>query len=1569
TLAGTNNFDLAVSGLTTVTGNATFHVNTSGVELYLNGGLNSNTPGAVISKSGGQRMRIQGNGVFASGSQVHVNAGTLELRGTSSTDAASTPLGAGTDTVIYLNAGTLDLRTYSSNSTFGGTTATAGGYHVAVTGNATINLDRYTGSGSGQRVRIGSLSIGSSMLTVNSGSSYYFGVNGPVEMTGSSIFNMSAPIPDFYGQVSGGRLIKQGSAALRLQAADNVNTYDGGSVINQGWLYGYNAGGLGSGDILVNPGGGVAMGKATTLRAGQIAAVRSSTLGLGMVGINYSAAPSTLLPNLNLTNAPAGIFAGGGNYTVSLDLGNLFGDTVSGDDRWYLGAIAWSDTYYRADALAPGAENTYRLGGGGGNMHVNRNAATSSAGVTGASGHNLLTGSAAVAIGMAASNLRSHGSSSLVVGGTNDYTGGTVVHRGMAFHLASAATATQSGAGTGDIHVYGDFWLRTAGTLTNGSGGNVNSVITHPGSRIRLDSNDGGIGFVASDQTNRWGDNAALFLDGARFFVGSRNGGGAINEVIGDVTFARGSSIMPDKYSTVRAYITAASLTRVGSGTLLIPQGDGTLPDQTTVDGQERFIVTTFNNDLSLINTNGMAAPYLIDSNDHHFVVYNNTVVGGTRVGFQQIAYESTNLNTASSTQKVNTAAVTLTTNPTVYALRTTSTITSSGANNTITIRSGGLIAAGGTINANLVFDDGNGPTEALIYTGATTVVTGAITASQITKFGTGGELQLNSATPVFDGPIVVNDGLIRLLTLNALGANATITLNGGGSANGSDTAGHGIVFAANTGNADEVAYTHGNVTSWDNNRILFIPGGNDRTQTVGDFTMKATGDLSVMQLRIEGSRNRINTGSITLDSPEAILHVHNNSFASGASSVIAPAALVGDGKSITKLGSAILELGDMTGSLTNSSLTVGQGALRVFSGASLGSSNAIVIDRGAALEIAASNFSLAGATTLTQVAGSAERWNVEDARGTSDYVLPQGVTLQLNTSITPDSARTITLTGGSLEPFLYSDSTAQAVFRVVGSNVTIDLADHSYLGQNVLIGTTGADMGQTNLMTAGPLSTAFRGAGLIVQGQITGAGFDLTKIGGDIAILAGPTSTYRNTIVDQGMLQIGANNALPTAGVLTTRLDGVFDLNGYDQQVGNLGVRDGVTLGGTGLGYSGTIVNSAYAISALTAGNADDHTYYGIISGNIALVKTGTGTLTLGAANTYIGPTTLNQGTLSVALVADGGLASHLGASSGEASNLVFDGGALRYTGASATTNRNFTLGAAGGTMEVAGLETLALTMAGVGQGSGGLTKGGSGTLVLANHQQYDGGTTVSDGALRVTTAGSLKHNASDKVFISADADNDFSTPGARLIRQIAQDQPYDGLGSQIVGGYGTRADIAKGTNTSGGIRDLSMAWREPGATEPAPLGYIGLVSDVLELAGMAETGGPHGESDLFVLTMSYDPAALHGRETELASTGNLYLAWLDPVDGWENAVLGNFGGTDSFAGVGAWTDFVDGANLAASLGHWGVDLGQHLVWAVANHNSQFAVMAVPEPTSLLLLASLVGLFATFRRGRRRTS
>src|SRR4029078_5043720 len=113
-------------------------------------------------------------------------------------------------------------------------------------------------------------------------------------------------------------------------------------------------------------------------------------------------------------------------------------------------------------------------------------------------------------------------------------------------------------------------------------------------------------------------------------------------------------------------------------------------------------------------------------------------------------------------------------------------------------------------------------------------------------------------------------------------------------------------------------------------------------------------------------------------------------------------------------------------------------------------------------------------------------------------------------------------------------------------------------------------------------------------------------------------------------------------------------------------------------------------------------------LTANDALSVNGTGTVTLNSANTYNGPTLIANGmTLSVGILANGGVNSGIGSSSNAATNLILDGGTLLYRGPATSTDRDFTITGAARYMDASGdsnapltfTNTAPITIAGAGQ------------------------------------------------------------------------------------------------------------------------------------------------------------------------------------------------------------------------------------------------------------------------------
>jgi autotransporter-associated beta strand protein len=207
------------------------------------------------------------------------------------------------------------------------------------------------------------------------------------------------------------------------------------------------------------------------------------------------------------------------------------------------------------------------------------------------------------------------------------------------------------------------------------------------------------------------------------------------------------------------------------------------------------------------------------------------------------------------------------------------------------------------------------------------------------------------------------------------------------------------------------------------------------------------------------------------------------------------------------------------------------------------------------------------------------------------------------------------------------------------------------------------------------------------------------------------------------------------------------------------------LTLGGTvALGANDIVFDGSGAITAT-----------GIVSGTGTLTKNDAGTLTLNAANTYSGGTTLNAGTISTnsntglgtgALTLAGGtvvstasntlantttLTGNAGLSNLTLSgNLTQSGGNRTLTLNNATVSGNVALSESGTgrTLTVYTDTGSSSTLSGVisngGAGAGGLTKTGAGTLTLSGANTYTGNTTVSAGTLQLGASNRISNSSS---------------------------------------------------------------------------------------------------------------------------------------------------------------------------------------------------------------------------------
>jgi len=169
-----------------------------------------------------------------------------------------------------------------------------------------------------------------------------------------------------------------------------------------------------------------------------------------------------------------------------------------------------------------------------------------------------------------------------------------------------------------------------------------------------------------------------------------------------------------------------------------------------------------------------------------------------------------------------------------------------------------------------------------------------------------------------------------------------------------------------------------------------------------------------------------------------------------------------------------------------------------------------------------------------------------------------------------------------------------------------------------------------------------------------------------------------------------------------------------------------------------------------------------------------------------------------------------------------------------------------------------------------------------------------------------------------------------------VSQGESYTNVADSVAatGGFmGTSAAILAGTNGSTTVDGSDRALTKCVATGWTPAGS-GENSDVLHLLGMTDVG--EASTDTFVLSMGYHAAGL---TTEQLEGGLFALCMKNSYGRWIRAVDANTGGSNTFV-LGAW-------NGAYGLGTYGVDTNTESVWAVINHNSEFAAALthIPAP------------------------
>ncbi|CAN5761140.1 hypothetical protein BH09VER1_BH09VER1_13230 [soil metagenome] len=541
-------------------------------------------------------------------------------------------------------------------------------------------------------------------------------------------------------------------------------------------------------------------------------------------------------------------------------------------------------------------------------------------------------------------------------------------------------------------------------------------------------------------------------------------------------------------------------------------------------------------------------------------------------------------------------------------------------------------------------------------------VITSGNNGGQVVKSGTG-TLTLSGSSSYNFGT-TVNGGMLLV------GANALVSTNGAlGNSNSA------VVVGASSGTLSAGLLTAGAFTVA---RDINVQAGNTGVTTLGGDTATASTFSGAVTLNKSATYVSLASGTATFSGVQSGANSVTVGDAGHTGTVLfSNTANTYSGTTILTSG-ATLEVKRLTAGGSNSSI------------GSSGTAATSVVFSGGILK-----YSGTGDTTNRLFTIDANGGTI-DASGSSNAALTFSNTAVLVASGT--GARTLTLTGAStgnntLTSILADPTTGQTSLTKSGAGLWILGGLNTYTGLTTVSSGTLAYSANNQIATggvtvSGATATLAMGAnsdtvGTVTVdggGRITGSGtltstssFEL-KDGNVSTILAGSgiglnkttsgtaTITAANsysglTDVQNGKLLYGASNVIAAGNVQVS--GGVLDLATFSDTVGAVTVTGGSIIG------SGTLTGSSYAVQSGTIG--------AVLGGSgVTMTKSTSGTVTLSAANTFTGATTISAGTL---LVSSAGSLASSGVTVGASGNLIYNNTA----GYAGTVVVNGTLGGSG--------------------------------------------------------------------------------------------------------------------------------------------------------------------------------------------------------------------------------------------------------------------------------------------------
>jgi autotransporter-associated beta strand protein len=1028
--------------------------------------------------------------------------------------------------------------------------------------------------------------------------------------------------------VPGSELVKAGPRTLTLSG---TNTYTGLTTVNNGALQldspVANAG-VSAAGLLINATSGDSV--ARLLRDEQLPDVLT-------LSITNSGTRSALFDINGFTETISGLNITGlgansaGVLTGGLGTLNLLGDIVLNANRPAAnntGREILISSFGDYNFSAPGG--TLNLGGA-----RNITVETTNTGV------NIPGSDATIETNIVNGTITKLGSRTLILGGSNTYSGGTIIKAG-AVRATGPNGTTSTALGTGAVTLNG-------GTLelrNNGIGNN--GTITY-GNDLIIDPSQTTVSFDVRNNGANTGN--TLLLGTAVLGTQTLTVTGANDYSVGfnNVTLIGNPIVNPKSANLTLNNVSESggsrTLTKPGTSEgVLILGGNGTYTGGTnlpTGSGPLRLIA-------SVGSTNKPAGSGIVTLGSGTTLQFSPTVTTISGAGAVAGALTAKFYNGG---QTIN--------NSEVFELPTAVTSVS-------------ILADGTFFNRPSVITPNSGTNMLAVYSGLLNITTGGTynfqssggDASQLVIDG----VPVTTVNPAGTNPQAFSDGAVVPVTLSA--GFHTITMK---------------AFNAGSGGGLRVRYQGADTA----NVLQVIPGsklfsappslnvaniGAPVSIAAGSVTIDSRGSevdsgVSALTLGAGVALNLLNaggSGAFNVSGTTTLQGIATFNLASSLLNLSGDLADGGGNFAITKNGAGALIL---SGAKTfGGTLTINAGGVQVTNPASLGGTGNGTIVTNAVTPLSSTTTLAQSVVTVPSTAGLVvgafvSGTGIPLGATIASITGPNTFTLSVNATVTATNTLNYTF-GGTLDLNGVALN-AEPLTLSGGGSVSTPAA---------LYNSSAAAASASGPITIGSPGTKIGGFGdITLSGTLSGdAANDLTKIGADTLTLNGSgAGTFLGALtISQGVVKLGNDNALGATGATANTIvstGATLDLNGRT-------IGESITLSGAGLvnlggaNTLGALINTNASLATVSgpitlaaAGSigsplagGGNITLNGAIGGAFALTKVGSNTVTLGAVNGYTGAGTVQLGTLI--LNGAGSIATETSMSVNPSATLVLD-------------------------------------------------------------------------------------------------------------------------------------------------------------------------------------------------------------------------------------------------------------------------------------------------------------------------